>query len=274
MCSQRVHEHEDIRRPLFWGRGSSGSGGLRRESRFRQSSTAFQQLSDVIKFSCGIQAAILRVPEELLCDLLHYHGWVSNSHCDHGGGDSHCRYGRRGSGQIDQVNDKSFMGHWKFCDGFKHVQTYPEIIKRSWKTAKKTKPHSQVAIVEAIHRCVGASWQNDDFVVCLCAQSSFASKNTSQIALPISLEFPWLPGWDSGEIGQREVHFVLCGLAAIRGVCTSWKKDFFPTSRLYKTDSNRLNRLKSADIPKLLNWIRAAFWNDRQWRRSRRNVPA
>ena len=157
---------------------------------------------------------------------------------------------------------------------FKHVQTYPEIIKRSWKTAKKTKPHSQVAIVEAIHRCVGASWQNDDFVVCLCAQSSFASKNTSQIALPISLEFPWLPGWDSGEIGQREVHFVLCGLAAIRGVCTSWKKDFFPTSRLYKTDSNRLNRLKSADIPKLLNWIRAAFWNDRQWRRSRRNVPA
>ena len=72
---------------------------------------------------------------------------------------------------------------------FKHVQTYPEIIKRSWKTTKKTKPHSQVAIVEAIHRCVGASWQNDDFVVCLCAQSSFASRNICQIALPI----PWIP---------------------------------------------------------------------------------
>ena len=165
MCSQRVHEHDDVRRPLFWGRGSSGSGGLRRESRFRQSSTAFQQLSDVIKFSCGLQAAILRVPEELLWDSQHDHGWVSNSHCDHGGGDSHCRYCRRGSGQIDQVNDKSFMGHWKFCDGFKHVQTcsnlsrdHQEIMKNGQKN-KATQPSSHRRGDPPLCWCQLAEWR-------------------------------------------------------------------------------------------------------------------
>ena len=37
------------------------------------SSTA-KSLSDVSELNCGIQAAILRAPEELLCDLLHDHG--------------------------------------------------------------------------------------------------------------------------------------------------------------------------------------------------------
>ena len=120
---------------------------------------------------------------------------------------------------------------------FKHVQTYPEIIKRSWKTAKKTKPHSQVAIVEAIHRCVGASWQNDDFVVCLCAQSSFASKNTSQIALPI----PWIPlapgmrlrrNWAKrgplrtlwSRSNQRRLHLMKEGLLPDQSTLQNWLK--------------------------------------------------